>query len=53
MLVLDGQLHRRAAQLIGYVDAELRILVNNSMNSAVIASLAGKNELIVHTHCLT
>ena len=53
MLVLNGQLHRRAAQLISHVDGEFRILFNDSMNGAVIAILTGENELIVHTDCLT
>ena len=49
MLVLNGQLHRRATQLISHVDGEFRILFNHSMNGAVIAILTGENELIVHT----
>ena len=53
MLVLNGQLHRRAAQLISHVDGEFRILFNDSMNGAVIAILTGENELIVHTDYLT
>ena len=53
MLVLNGQLYRRAAQLIGHVDGEFRILLNDPTNSTVIAIFTSQNEFIVHTDCLT
>lgn len=47
MLVLDGQPHGRATELIGDIDVELGILLDDSIDRVIISVLARVDELLL------